>query len=482
MAFVSLEFYIFLGIVVIVYYVMPLKYRWYALLVGSLFFYWYISQYSLGKFFMLVGAAFICWLLSYLMKKDSKRKRLWLIISILSTAIPLVAVKESQYITAVIMHKTIPEWWIVPIGMAFYSLQLIAYVIDVYKGKSEAERNFLKLLLFVSFFPQVIQGPIPRYDQLSHQLTEGNLFDERKFVKGFMLILWGFFLKFCIADKAGIIVDTVFDSYPTYQGIYVLVAGVLYSFQLYADFLSSTSFTRGISGLFGIDIINNFNHPYFSTSIKEFWRRWHISLSGWLRDYVYIPLGGNRKGRIRKYINLLVTFAVSGIWHGAGYKFLFWGLLHGTYQIIGEIMTPVKNMIDKKLYLDKHPVFKNICEVSFTFFIVMLAWIIFRADHLTTGLSMIKSIFTVYNPWIMTNDALYDLGLSWKECHVLVFCLFLLLVVNWKQESGIQMRDKILECNLFTRWCIYVGTIIFVVIFGTYGYGFDPQAFIYGGF
>lgn len=297
-----------------------------------------------------------------------------------------------------------------------------------------------------------------------------------------MLILWGFFLKLCIADKACIIVDTVFNSYPTYRGMYVLVAGVLYSFQLYADFLACTSFAQGIAELFGIDIISNFNHPYFSTSIKDFWRRWHISLSSWLRDYIYIPLGGNRKGEVRKYTNLLITFAVSGIWHGAGYKFLFWGLLHGIYQIMGEILMPAKNFLGKKMHLDMHPIFRNAFKIIFTFLMVMFAWIIFRADHLKTGLSMIKSVFTVHNPWILTNDSLFSLGLSWKECLVLFFCLLVLLIVSWNQEKGVQIRNKILECNLFTRWCIYIGTIIFVIIFGTYGFGFDAQTFIYGGF
>lgn len=481
MEFISFGFYVFLTIIVCVYYLIPLKYRWCSLLAGSLLFYWYISQYSKRRFVMLVGAAFICWLLSHLIQKTNKWKKFWLVISISMIAIPLLMIKEMPYISDRI-HISVPGWWLVPVGIAFYSMQLIAYTVDVYKGEIDSEKSFLKFLLFVSFFPQIIQGPIPRYAQLSDQLTQGNRFDERKFVKGFMLILWGFFLKLCIADKASVIVDTVFNNYPTYQGMYILVAGMLYSFQLYADFLACTSFTQGISGLFGIDIISNFNHPYFSTSIKDFWRRWHISLSSWLRDYVYIPLGGSKKGKIRKYCNLLITFGVSGIWHGAGYKFLFWGLLHGMYQIIGELMTPFTERIDRKLNLNKHTGLKNLCKTIITFFLVTLAWVIFRADHLKTGLSMLKSILIVYNPWVLTNDSLFNLGLSWKECLVLVICLFVLLVVSWKQEKSIQIRNQILEQGLFIRWCIYIGIIIFVIVFGTYGYGFDPRAFIYGGF
>lgn len=484
MGFTSFDFYIFLAIVVGIYYLIPLKYRWYSLLAGSLLFYWYISEYSKHRFIILVGETLICWLLSHLMKKikGEGRRKLCLVISILFTAIPILAIKMFPYVNNIAIHKPMPEWWLVPVGIAFWSMQLIAYTVDVYKDEINPEKNFLKFLLFASFFPQIIQGPIPRFAQLSAQLTEGNRFDENKFVKGFMLILWGFFLKLCIADKAGVIVDTVFNNYPAYCGMYILVAGVLYSLQLYTDFLACTSFAQGISGLFGINIINNFNHPYFSTSVKDFWRRWHISFSYWLRDYVYIPLGGSRKGKIRKFINLLITFAISGIWHGSGLKFLFWGLIHGTYQIIGEMMEPIKKSVNRKLNLNKHQEFANVCKTIFTFSIIMLAWIIFRADHLRTGLSMIKSIFTVYNPWILTNDSLYNLGLGWKECMVLGFCLFVLLIVSWKQERGVRFTNKILECNLFTRWFIYIGTIIFVIIFGTYGYGYDPQEFIYGGF
>lgn len=327
MTFISFQCYVFLAIAVSVYYLIPVRFRWYSLLASSLIFYWYLSQRSIAIFLMLVVEAAICWGLSWLIVKNTTKRKFWVLSVVSVIALPLLAIKEEPYITTIILHRPTLEGWLVPVGIAFYSMQLISYSVDVYKEKIKPEKNFLKFLLFVSYFPQIIQGPIPRYAQLAHQLQEGHRFDERKFVKGFMLIIWGFFLKLCIADKAAVIVNTIFDNYMAYQGLYVLVAGVLYSFQLYTDFLACTSFTQGISGLFGIDIVDNFNHPYFSVSIKDFWRRWHISLSSWLRDYIYIPAGGNRKGKLRKYINILLTFAVSGIWHGSGYKFLFWGLL-----------------------------------------------------------------------------------------------------------------------------------------------------------
>lgn len=481
MTFVSFNFYIFLAIVILVYYILPLRVRWIALLVGSLFFYAYISEYSIAKVSSLVVAAFLCWIFGIFQCRFPKLKKVWLTLSIAAVGLPLIIIKEIPFLTYLTGWKK-PDWLIVPIGIAFYSMQLISYSVDVYYGKTNGQRNYFKFLLFASFFPQIIQGPIPRYNQLQSQLIEGHRFDERRFVKGFMLILWGFFLKLCIADKAAVIVNAVFDNYPTYKGMYVLVAGVLYSFELYTDFLACTTFAQGMSGMLGIEIMDNFNHPYFADSVKEFWRRWHISLSSWLRDYIYIPLGGNRKVKFRKYLNLMITFAVSGIWHGAGYKFLFWGLLHSAYQISGEILIPIKNRIERFVFLNEHSKVNRIIKIIITFNLVTVAWIIFRAESLKTAFSMIKSIFTVRNVWILTDDSIFELGLGWKECIVLLFCLFILLAVSYFQEKGVQIRERVLELMLPLRWFVYIGTIIFILIFGTYGYGFDAQSFIYGGF
>lgn len=481
MTFISFSFYIFLSIVVLAYYLVPQKVRWVTLLAGSLFFYFYVSAYSPLRFSVLVLAALLCWVLGLLQQKVPGGRTLWFALSLAVTALPLLVIKEIPFFFSR-ANLTVPEWLIAPVGFSFYTLQLIAYSADVYRSKTAPEHNFFKFLLFVSFFPQILQGPIPRYGQLAPQLVQGHRFDERKFVRGFLLILWGFFLKLCIADKAAVIVNTVFDQYPTYRGTYVLVAGILYSFQLYTDFLACTTFAQGFAELVGIELAHNFQRPYFARSIQEFWRRWHISLSSWLKDYVYIPLGGNRKGTLRKYLNLLLTFAVSGLWHGAGYKFLFWGLMHGGYQVAGALTRPARERLGRGLRLDAHPHVTAACQRVFTFVLVMLAWIIFRADSLNAGVSMILSIFTVPNLWVLTNDALFGLGLGWKECTVLALCLLVLLYAGILQEKGVVIRDRILSAPLVVRWAVYIGVILFVMVFGTYGYGFDAQAFIYGGF
>ena len=314
------------------------------------------------------------------------------------------------------------------------------------------------------------------------QLETGNRFEPTNITRGFHLILWGFFLKLMIADKASVIVNTVFDNCNYFKGAYVVLAGMLYSIQLYADFQACTKLAQGIASLFGIRLVNNFNHPYFSKSIKEFWGRWHISFSSWLKDYIYIPLGGNRKGKLRKYINLIATFLVSGIWHGSGFRFLAWGGLHAIYQIIGECTMGYRKKSSEAVGVNKYGRIHDAVRRIFTFGLVTIAWIVFRANSLRDALKMIKSIFTVYNPWVLMNDSIFSLGLSWKEFVVLVLAIIVLYAVSHIQERGTSIRAKILEQPLVIRWAIYICSIVVIMIFGTYGYGANAQDFIYGGF
>lgn len=403
--------------------------------------------------------------------------------SVAAVLLPLFLAKYPAYLyTAEYFLKKDHTGVVVSVGLSFFTMQIIAYLVDIYRGKVTAQRNPLKYALFVSFFPQILQGPIPRYDQLEPQLITGHKFDEDGFVKGFMLIIWGFFLKLMIADKAGVVVDALFDDYAAYEGSYVLVAGTLYSIQLYADFLACTSFAQGFAELFGIHLGDNFRHPYFSTSIKEFWGRWHISLSSWLRDYVYIPLGGNRKGKIRKYINLCLTFIVSGIWHGTGWKFVFWGMLHAVYQVVGTLTEKLRDRAYCALGLPEGRKARTYLKRAFTCFFVMLAWIVFRSDTLEQGLFMINSLFTTYNPWILFNDKLLGFGLDWRDWMILILSILIMIRISMMQEQGIVIRDRILRQPLFIRWGIYFAAIVAIILFGTYGYGFEAADFIYGNF
>ena len=483
MNYVSVYFYVIVLLCVCLYYLLPEKNRWISLLIGNVVF--YASAAKEACLFFLISS--ICsWLLGHIIERirrsDSRNivKKIGLWGTIVIIIIPLFVVKYLSVTINLFTDRTI-NGFIVPLGISFYTLRMISYIVDIYWGKYKPEYNFWKYLMFISFFPLIIQGPIARYDQMKTQLFAGNKFEEKKFVKGLQLIIWGFFLKMMIADKSAVIVNTVFENHEMYVGWYVVLAGILYSIQLYTDFMACVTISQGVSSLFGIEIMDNFMHPYMATSVKDFWRRWHISLSSWLRDYVYIPLGGNRKGIIGKYINLMITFIISGIWHGAGYKYILWGMMHGVYQIIGDITLQLKNKIYCRLGIDKEHYIRRWIGRTVTFSCVMLAWIIFRADSLSIGIQMIRNIFAVNNIWILFDWSILNLGLSGKQLIVLLISIATLIKTSMMQEK-ICVRDYILSMNIVCRWGLYIGSILVIVTFGTYGYGFNALDFIYGGF
>ncbi len=483
MSYIFIYFYLFVGILLVMYYILPKRRRWLVLLAGSMIFYYKLSKTSWNVLIITILISYSMGLLLDYMHNTGKsliKCRVALAVCLILTTLPLIMTKEGDFVLQSLLHrKTYP--WIVPVGLSFYTLQIVSYLVDVSRGRVRAQRNLGKYALFVSFFPQIIQGPIPRYEQMNSQLFDGHSFKEESFIKGIQMIVWGFFLKLMIADKASIVVDAIFLDWEAYRGSYVLVAGILYSIQLYADFLSCLCLAKGVAELFDIHLAENFRQPYLSQSIKEFWGRWHISLSSWLKDYIYIPLGGNRKGKDRKYINLIITFIISGIWHGAGYKYIFWGLMHAFYQIGGEITSNIRDGIFRCIGIEKRGRVRGYIKCLTTCFLVMLAWIIFRAGSLRTGISMLYSMVTVYNPWIFFDDSLLTLGLSWKEWGVLLTSVWLLFKMESLQRNYC-IRDKILGQPRVIRWGIYLGAVAVIMVFGTYGYGFDASDFIYGGF
>ena len=479
MIYISLKYYALVLVALLLYYLFPVKFRWVVLLAGNVAF--YALFYKTG-WWIFLGTILISYLAALIIDKlDGAAKKAVFISCILVVTIPWLFIKNSNFVIEQILGNE-PIKWLVPLGISFYTLQLIGYMADVYMGRTLPKKNIAKFALFAGYFPQLIQGPIPRYGQLQHQLVDGNRFDEEKIVKGFQLIIWGFFLKLVIADKAAIIVNTVFDNYPAYSGSYIWLASFLYSIQLYTDFLACTTLARGVSGLFGIELAKNFERPYYALSIKDFWRRWHISLSTWLRDYIYIPLGGNRKGKVRKYINLLITFFISGLWHGAGFKFLVWGLIHALYQIIGEFTFGIREKIYEICGIHEDSNKKRWLKMAGTFLLVNFAWIIFRADTLRKGLLMIANMMTEFNPWVLMNNRVFTLGLEWKEMVVLAVGIYVLHKVGKYQEEGKSVGDRFFTQPLLLRWGVYLAAIVGIILFGTYGYGFNAQDFIYGGF
>lgn len=478
MTYISITFYMFVLAALLLYYILPLQYRWLVLLGGSVFFYWRVmgTWMAMAIILLTVLASYGAGLLL-----ERQRKKGILAAAILLMILPWFFVKNGNYVLEILLHRN-PVDWVVPVGISFYTLQMISYLADVFMGRITAQKNPARFLLYAIFFPQIVQGPIPRYDRLAGQLYEGHRFDERMVVGGFYRILWGFFLKLMIADRAARYVNWVYDLDHEYVGCYVLVAGILYSIELYADFAACISISKGVANLFGITLADNFHHPYLAVSVKDFWRRWHMSLSEWLKDYVYIPLGGSRKGKIRTYINLTLTFLVSGIWHGAGLRFIVWGLMHAAYQIIGQLTQKLQRKAARALGLEKAPGASLWIRRIWTFLCVMTAWIIFRAESLRKGLQMLGSMFQVKNIWIFTNDALLGGVLDWKEWVVLAVSVLILFVVSLKQEQGVSFSELVFRQPVYVRWVIYLIAIFGVMTYGVYGMGYDAQAFIYGGF
>ena len=448
MTYTSLKFLLFLPVVLLLYRAVPLKHRWLVLLAGSLAFYALNAAPAFVLFFLVhVLAAWACGKLV-----EKYRKRTVLAGGLLLAALPLVLI------------KALPAGSIaVPLGISFYTMQLVAWLCDLYRGKAAAEQNPLRFLLFVSWFPQIIQGPIPRYEQLNVQLQEGHTYNEDDLNKAVFLILWGLFLKLVIADRAAPFVNEVFDHYTLYSGMHFWAAALLYSVQLYTDFLSCVRLCQGVSLLFGIRLAENFNRPYTAKSVREFWQRWHMSLSTWLRDYVYIPLGGSRKGRLRRYINIILVFIVSGFWHGRGLNYLCWGLMHAFFEIVEDVLGK-----------------RRPASMAMTFLCVLAGWVVFRAPGLRAGLYMYKHMILDLQPAVLFDGSLLRLGVDGKDMVVLLIAVGLLLVVEHRGAQDLPAAWNAL--SPWQRGALAMIMITVVYVFGIYGHGFSTAGFIYGGF
>lgn len=345
---------------------------------------------------------------------------------------------------------------ILPVGISFYTFQAMSYMVDVYRKKIEPEKDFACYALYISYFPQLVAGPIERPEKLIPQLKADRSFDERQAADGIGLILMGFFKKIVVADTIARGVDQVYGNVYAYRGFVLVLATMLFAVQIYCDFSGYSDIARGSSKLLGIELIENFKEPYFSRSIKEFWNRWHISLSSWLRDYVYIPLGGNRTGMWKQIRNLLITFLLSGIWHGANWTFVIWGGLHGFYQVIGVM----KDRLLRKHYK------KGIAPVStlVTFLLVCFAWIFFRAGTLSEAMYVIKNMFYgIEYPMQYCMDLVGSIIISPLGAGIIIFELLILLGIDMVlYRSGSVKKSVEVSANL--KWAGYTVLLILIVV------------------
>ena len=399
MNFTTFEFLLFLALFFPVYFLIPKKLQKFVLLIFN---FYYISFYKIEFLYFILGISSIFYIFGILLEKY--RKKSILMFSIFCTAGILIYLKffayflEKLHIQSIVLNSIASKLYL-PLGISFYTLQGIAYIVDIYKNKYQIEKNFIHFLLYMTFFPIFLQGPISRYEQLEKQLITHHKFDYKQFCFGLQLALWGLFKKLVISNRLNMISNEIFDKNTEYTGVIMLLSGMCYALELYTDFSGAVDISRGIAQSMNINLIQNFNFPNSATSIKDFWSRWHISLSTWLRDYIYIPLGGNRKGNFRKYINITITFFVSGLWHGVGFKFIIWGLLHAFYQILADLIANTLNKIKEilkyknilSLISDNNNLETFISKLT-TFILVSIAWIFFRASDWKTAYTMVKKI------------------------------------------------------------------------------------------
>lgn len=368
---------------------------------------------------------------------------------------------------------------IAPVGLSFYALEAIGYMADIYRGKVMPEKNFFHFALFLSFFPKILSGPIERSYNLLMQIKIPASFRYEKVRHGFLYAAWGFFLKLLIADPLCRIVDAAFSSYADQTGAALLIALILYSFQLYTDFAGYSALAVGIGETLGFDLLPNFQQPYFAATIRDFWSRWHMSLSAWLKDYVYIPLGGNRRGKFLQYINLLLTFLVSGLWHGIGVTFLVWGALHGLYQIVGRLTYPLRKGISKLLRLRPQSFSYRLSRQFWVFVYVTAAWLFFRAPSLTDALSILRQIFTDFQLLPTLSGHLYLMDTSVSSFIYLLLGLLLVLVIDILHENNVGITSWLGHQNRLFRWLVYM-LFGLILIFGLiYNFGMPASTFIY---
>lgn len=462
MLFNSIAFIIFLPVTFVVYWLTSAKYRWIVLLIASYYFYmsWNMKYVFLILFITLLS--YVCGI--FIGKAANKKiKKYIMLLGIIFSLALLFFFKYFNFLsesaTKFLQIFSIPICALklnvlLPVGISFYTFQTLSYVIDVYKGEIAAEKHFGKYAVFVSFFPQLVAGPIERSKNLLPEIKKAHIFNYNNAALGMKFITWGFFKKLVIADNIAPYIDNVYNNIQTYTGFVLIFATVLFAFQIYCDFSGYSDIAIGAAKLFDINLMTNFKSPYFSTSFREFWSRWHISLSTWFRDYVYIPLGGNRVSAIRKKGNLLLTFLASGLWHGANWTFILWGGLHGTYQ-----------QLERELVNSKKPksITVWILNVLMTFLFVCFAWVFFRANtisdagyiltHLFSGVKYPREYFLTVLPVPGKTNLIKGIG---GTIFLLIFDYLSLKMDVWKNIKSL---------NIIIRYTIYFGLVLMVLLF-----------------
>ena len=464
---------------------MPQKYRWFLLLAGSCYFYMaFIPIYILIMAFIVIIDYFAG---IYIEKSDGKRRTLFLIVSLLANIGILAVFKYynffNQNVTELLHfigfeNPVSPMSIILPLGLSFHTFKAMSYTIEVYRDNQKAEKNFGIYAAYAMFFPLMVAGPIERPQSLLHQFYEKHYFDYNRVVDGLQLIAWGLFKKVVIADRLALVVDHIYNNPHEHAGFSLIVATIFFSFQIFCDFSGYSDIAVGTGKVLGFRLMENFDRPYHSRSISEFWKRWHISLSSWFKDYLYIPLGGNRVAVPRWYFNLFLVFLVSGLWHGANWTFIVWGALHGFYIIFAVMTKNIRNGFIKLSGLNKLPMLRSAFQILTTYSLVTFAWIFFRANSVSDAFYIIQHSVSgltenFYN--LFHNLPLnLNLGVTATELSIGIGAILLMEGIHIMQYK-IKIGDWVKTQPIYLRWGIYYTSLFMIIFLGVY----ENRQFIY---
>lgn len=530
MIFTSLKFLAFFVVCAGVYFLFPKRFRWIWLLACSLFFY---ASAGIRHVVFILSCALAVYLAGLLMravcsrrdkrlamigddkelkkrvKASAKKKNMAVIFAALLLMFGTLWVIKYLDFSARLLSSFMGRFgvpfsaveyrFVLPLGISFYIFTGTGYLIDVYRGTCEAQRNPLKMLLFLCFFPCVSQGPISRYGDLAEQLYEGHGFDYDRMTSGVQRMLWGFFEKMVVADRLGILVDGVYGSVQSKSGAELAFATLLYAFQIYADFSGYMDIACGAAQVLGIEIPENFNSPYLSRSVPEFWRRWHITLGAWFRDYLYYPLmrcplfssvrSKTKKTRMRKpadrvltVIALMVVWSMTGLWHGASVTYVLWGVYYGVLITASTLFEPLTGKVTEKLGIDRERFSFRVFQTVRTFLLVLMGYVFFRADSLSAVGTIFGKIFSKAGLYSLFDLRIAELGLDGKDLNVAIIAVAVMIAVDVLRTRGVVIREKIAGQGLWLRWLIWLAGVTAVIIFGIYGPGYNAASFIYFAF
>ena len=528
MTFVSFAFVIFCAVTACAYFLVPRNYRWAVLLVASYVFYWINSHWLV---LVLLAATLITYYIGQgisdinarskqklsegafsreekkAIRDEAKKKAGTLLtVGIILDLGMLLFLKYFNFFAENVnglialfgVSARIPgHHLLLPLGISFYTLQAIAYMVDISRGKYEADRHLGKFMLFMSFFPQIVQGPIARHNQLAEQLYEGHAFDYTRLCHGIQLMMWGWIKKMIIADRVDIPVSKIFNNYAQYRGPIVFFAAALYGVQVYSDFSGGMDIARGFAQILGIEMELNFRQPYFSTSIEEFWRRWHITLGSWMRDYIFYPLSlskafGNLSKKTRNllgqfvgkrlpsFLAMFIVYLLVGFWHGSSWKYVAYGIWNGVFIMSGILLEEVYGKMKEKAGVDSDAIGWRVFQMVRTFLIVSAGRILSKALSLRAALGMFRNMFMQW--WdvsYLLDGSLKKLGLDTANWFLLAVFILILFLVDYVHEKDVRIRETISQQYIIFRWIIYIAAILAILVFGIYGPEYDAASFIY---